>query len=82
MRFTKISGTEELLRLIENAIKNEYRKIPDSTGGDMDFLVIDNLYKEYIWCENGFYPFCQDESELNSSDYDKQRLASMDKTRS
>ena len=29
----------------------------DVTGGDHDYIVIDNKNKEWCWWENGFYPF-------------------------
>ena len=41
------------------------------TGGDEDFLMIDSLMKEYIWCENGSSPFYSDrdmfEYEFNNN---------------
>ena len=50
--------TEELLDLIENLKDDGFKEIPNVSYGDDDFLCIDLLYKEFIWCENGFAPFC------------------------
>lgn len=38
-----------------------YNEVPNNTGGDEDFIMIDSLRKEWIWCENGFEPFCNEE---------------------
>jgi len=60
-RFQQIDTDKELTKHIVNKL-NEigYKNVPDCTGGDQDFLMIDTLRKEYIWCENGFSPFCSD----------------------
>ena len=34
------------------------------TGGDKDFLVIDNKKKEYCFWENGFTPLCYEPKEF------------------
>lgn len=51
---------------------NRFQRIyTNDTGGDEDFLMIDSLMKEYIWCENGSSPFCSDrdmfEYEFNNN---------------
>lgn len=62
-RFQRIDTTKELTALIVKAIEcDSYRRVKDCTGGDEDFIVIDTLRKEYIWCESGFAPFCSDET--------------------
>lgn len=64
-RFQKINTEKELIfHIIDKLNEIGYNKIPDCTGGDEDFLMIDTLRKEYIWCENGFYPFCSDDEML------------------
>ena len=47
-----------LLNLIENLKDDGFKEVPNVNWGDDDFLCIDLLYKEFIWCENGFAPFC------------------------
>lgn len=55
--------------IIKSNIKNKIKKLEQKkynhnlaatyrTGGDNDFLVIDEKRKEYCYWENGFYPFC------------------------
>jgi hypothetical protein len=42
----------------QNYIKKyDFIEVPNSTGGDEDYLCFDMMKKEYIWCENGFYSF-------------------------
>ena len=66
MRFQRIDTQKELMNhIIDKLNEIGYKKIPDCTGGDEDFLMIDTLKKEYIWCENGFAPFCSDEQMYN-----------------
>jgi len=61
-RFQKIDTKKELINHIVDKLKEiGYREVANSTDGDEDFLMIDTLRKEYIWCENGFYPFCSDD---------------------
>jgi hypothetical protein len=61
-RFQKLQTVRELIDHIIVVLEEDgYNQIPDCTGGDQDFLMIDTLRKEYIWCENGFSPFCSDE---------------------
>lgn len=60
-RFQRIDTVRELIDPIIGVLeKLGYKQIPDCTGGDQDFLMIDTLRKEYIWCEYGFSPFCSD----------------------
>lgn len=47
-----------LLDLIENLKDDGFKEISNVNCGNDDFLCIDLLYKEFIWCENGFAPFC------------------------
>lgn len=62
-RFQRINTEKELINhFISKLDEIGYKKVPDCTFGDEDFLMIDTLRKEYIWCENGFYPFCSDDS--------------------
>lgn len=83
MRFTRIQmNDKDLLNGIIDKMKEQnYKQIPDSTGGDHDFITIDSLRKEWIWCENGFNPFC---SEYDLSKYQFQEnitLKKMDNNR-
>lgn len=38
-------------------IPNGYIQITNDNDGDNDFILIDTMLKQYIWCENGTYPF-------------------------
>jgi hypothetical protein len=61
-RFQRIQTDKNLINhIIDKLNEIGYIKIPDFIGGDEDFLMIDTLRKEYIWCEYGFAPFCSDE---------------------
>lgn len=61
-RFQRIDTTKELMNhFIDKLNELGYSEVPNSTGGDEDYLMIDTFRKEYIWCENGFAPFCSDE---------------------
>ena len=61
-RFQKIdTNKKEMLYFEENLKKLGYKEITNFNGGDDDFLTFDILRKEYIWCENGFAPFCSEE---------------------
>lgn len=43
--------------------------VTEATGGDNDYIVIDHQNKEFCFWENGFSPFCFDDSEeLNSKE--------------
>lgn len=42
----------------EYLIPQGYKRIPDRNGGDDDFIVVDMDRREYIYCESGFFPFC------------------------
>lgn len=70
-RFLKIDTDDVLLSHIVNKL-NEigYKNIPDSNGGDNDFIMVDSLRKEYIWCEYGFGPFCS-ERDMELYEYSK-----------
>jgi predicted N-acyltransferase len=58
-RFQKIDTEKELTNHIVSKLKEiGYVEVKNFTDGDEDFLMIDTLKKEYIWCENGFSPFC------------------------
>ena len=64
-RFQKIDTENELINhFVDKLNEIGYKRVPDCTGGDEDFLMIDSFRKEYIWCENGFLPFCSDEAML------------------
>jgi hypothetical protein len=49
---------------LKSFVEIGYTQVPDYNGGDNDFICVDNDRKEWIYCENGFYPFC-DEKYLN-----------------
>lgn len=34
-----------------------YSEVENENGGDDDYLCVDHQNKQFIWCENGFYPF-------------------------
>jgi hypothetical protein len=71
-RFQRIRTNKELINhIIDKLIEIGYKEIPNCTGGDEDFLTIDTLRKEYIWCENGFAPFCSDDSMHKYEFHDK-----------
>ena len=56
MRF-EIIKNKELIDLLLPIIKTKYTQINGDTGGDDDFICLDNLNHEWCYCENGFYPF-------------------------
>ena len=61
-RFQKIDTEKSLMLEFEKTLKNlNYKEVDNLNGGDDDFLMIDTFKKEYVWCENGFLPFCSDE---------------------
>lgn len=83
-RFQKLDTNKQLINYLISAL-NEigYTNIPDDTGGDQDFLMIDTLRMEYIWCENGFMPFCSHE-EMEKFDFVTDRnltLKTLEKSR-
>lgn len=56
MRF-EIIKNKELINLLLPTINIKYSQIDGNTGGDNDFICIDNLNHEWCYCENGFEPF-------------------------
>ena len=61
MRFQKLNCSRKLIRqIIDKLLEIGFKEVPNKTYGDEDFLMIDELRKEFIWCENGFAPFCSD----------------------
>lgn len=80
-RFQRIDVDKEImLSFKENLKELGYKEIANFNGGDDDFLIFDTLRKEYIWCENGFSPFCSDElmkkyENLNSNEISLKELA-------
>lgn len=56
-RFERFKTAQEIAFL-------NYEKSADSTGGDEDFIIVDHVNKQWIFCENGFGPFC-DMSEMS-----------------
>lgn len=44
--------------MVKFFVEKNYTKVPDYNGGDDDFICVDHKRKEWIYCENGFYPFC------------------------
>lgn len=65
-RFQRIDTEKSLMLEFEKTLKNlNYKEVDNLNGGDDDFLMIDTFKKEYIWCENGFYPFCSDDTMYN-----------------
>jgi hypothetical protein len=68
-RFQRIDTERELMLSFEKTLKElDYFELNNFNGGYNDFLMIDTLRKEYIWCENGFAPFCSDEM-MNEYEY-------------
>jgi hypothetical protein len=72
MRFQRIDTDKELINHFIDKLKEiGYREVQNSTGGDEDFLMIDTFFKEFIWCENGFAPFCSDQEMLQYESYNQ-----------
>lgn len=68
-RFQRIDTDKQLtLHIVDKLHEIGYKRVPDLIGGDEDFIVIDVLRKEYIWCEFGVAPFCSDDAMI---DYEK-----------
>lgn len=60
-RFQRIQTNKTLItHFVDKLNEIGYRNVPDLADGDQDFLVIDTFRREYIWCENGSYPFSCD----------------------
>lgn len=59
---------EEFSLKIKELTDSGYKEVPNANGGDDDYLCVDHQNEEYIWCENGFYPF--DIKSLNGFDHD------------
>lgn len=58
-RFVKIdTHKSKIIDLIEELKTDGFKEVANRNGGDDDFLVIDTVNKEYVWCEWGFAPFC------------------------
>ena len=55
MRRFQIIETEQNLMdsIVEKLIEIGYTKIQDFNGGDDDFILIDTMNKEFLWCEFG-----------------------------
>jgi Fe-S-cluster formation regulator IscX/YfhJ len=49
--------------------ENGYKEVPNDNGGDDDYICVDHVNMEYIWCENGTWPFSI--SSLESFEDDK-----------
>ncbi len=47
-----------LEKTVRSLTSRGYKQVPDGNGGDNDFIYVDHERKEWIYCENGFYPFC------------------------
>jgi hypothetical protein len=47
----------EYNNIIKDLTNNGYIEVQNFNGGDNDYLCIDELKKEFIWCEYGFHPF-------------------------
>ena len=74
MRFQEIDVNPEFIKLvIDMLINSGYKELSDNTGGDRDFITIDTLRKEYIWCENGFGPFCS-ESDMMKYQFSNSKI--------
>ena len=58
MRFIPIYNKEFSYELEQWLVVNGYCEIVGSTYGDEDFITIAVERREYMWCEHGFYPFC------------------------
>lgn len=77
-RFQRIDTEKELMNhFISKLNEIGYKEIPNCTGGDEDFLMIDTFRKEYIWCEEGFLPFCSDECMVEYEFNDNPKLISL-----
>lgn len=55
MKRYQIIETEQNLMnsIVEKLYEIGYTKIQDFNGGDNDFILIDTMNKEFIWCEFG-----------------------------
>ena len=61
--------TSRLYHTLEALKTHDYKEVPSDNGGDDDYLCVDHVRKEYIWCENGTWPFSI--SSLESFEDDK-----------
>lgn len=53
-RFQIIETEQNLMNsIVEKLYEIGYTKIQDFNGGDNDFILIDTMNKEFIWCEFG-----------------------------
>ena len=59
----------EMKNILSEYVDKGYTEVSNGNGGDDDFLCFDHLKKQYIWCENGFYPFYK--SDLEEYEYNK-----------
>lgn len=57
MRFVKIDNRDFIDLLLPFLKEKGYTQVPDLNGGDDDFIYIDTLRKEWVYCETGFSPF-------------------------
>jgi len=53
---------------VTKLIRDGYIEVPNCTGGDEDYICIDHNKKEFIWCENGFWPFYIDDLNILEQD--------------
>lgn len=52
------SKYNEHIEIIINKLKEDgFKEVTNYNGGDDDYLCIDYKNKEFIWCEDGFFPF-------------------------
>ena len=49
-----VSKFQYALKALE---ENRYKEVPSDNGGDDDYICVDHVKMEYIWCENGTWPF-------------------------
>jgi hypothetical protein len=61
---------------------NSYTEIDGQTGGDNDFICVDLKNKEWCWCENGYYPFCNTDDMVKYQHLPSITLADLVKRRS
>ncbi len=76
-RFQIIDSSKDFMNLMVKFLKEEkFTEVYGMTGGDDDFICVDTLRKEWCWCENGFFPFCNQDEMMKYQFKDKSFLLS------
>lgn len=57
MAYNRNDATAKLLALTRGLAVRGYVEVPNDSGGNDDYVCVDTLKKEFIWCENGTWPF-------------------------